>query len=117
VGYWPCSSKKWLLACGWKIEWLRIYNYDKADEEYEGDWWNGYRLLILSIYYYCEVTVLFIYYYYLAGISIYWLCGGATNINTKYNSSQAWSGDQCFLSISMMELFVLIYQLMSSYPI
>jgi hypothetical protein len=28
--------KKWLLACGRK-ERLRIYNYDEADEEYEGN--------------------------------------------------------------------------------
>jgi hypothetical protein len=59
-------------------------------------WWRVWRRLVKWIqiintiyYHYCEVTVLFIYYYYLADISIYWLCGGVTNINAKYNSSQA----------------------------
>jgi hypothetical protein len=48
VEYCLTLFKKWLLAGLWK-EWLCIYNYDKADEEYEGDWWNEYRLLILFI--------------------------------------------------------------------
>jgi hypothetical protein len=63
-------------------------------------WWRVWRRLVKWIqikntiyYYYCEVTVLFIYYHYLADISIYWPCGGVTNINTKYNSSQAWGWD------------------------
>jgi hypothetical protein len=80
-----------MVAGLWKLLLLRIYNYEEADEEYDGDWWNGYRLLMLFII----IIVKWQYYLFIiitwqAYLFTDWLCGGATKIVPKPVTPRNW---------------------------